>query len=1010
MTPRHGRLKSGLIFLAGSVVSSFLFPAQALDPSTALSQYIHDQWGVEQGFTGGAVYAFAETPDGYLWVGTEKGLIRFDGSNFRLFNHANVPTFPVSSVVGLTTDTAGGLWIRFQSPDLLRYKDGRFDLPFPTRSPSEAFTATLETASGELLLARSNGILRYSKGRFSKLPEANDALNLLVISMAEAADGNIWLGTRDAGLFSLANGHITNVTKGLPERKVNSIVTVDARQLWIGTDAGVVRWTGSQLTDVGVPSPLHHLQVSTMITDPDSNIWIATANGLLRVTAEGASAWDKHFDRKRDRVSALFEDRDGNLWVGSEGRIERFRDSVFTSHTRTEGPLAGNGGPVFVDAESRIWFAPSDGGLYWMKGQHIEEVRQDGLPRDVIYSIAGGDGALWIGRQSGKLTRLQYHERSLFAETYLLGQRSAETSILSVYRSRDGTIWAGTLGGGVTRLKDGHVSTYTTANGLASDDVNSIAETPNHIFWFAGPNGLTMLSNGRWRIFTSADGLPPGSIKCLFKDSAGVLWIGTGRGLAFIRAGKVVIPDNLPESLMMEISGIGEDLDGWLWITTANHIIRVNQDALQRGKLLNGNIREYGTADGLHALEGVNAIASDGRGRIWFSMHRGLSVVNTLRLNGESAPAAAEILGISADGKPFNLDTSVQVPSDRQRLTFQFTGLSLSDPERFRFRYRLDGFDRTWIDAVGAHEAAYTNLNPGSYRFRVLASNLDGIWNGHEAALNFEIEPAFWQTWWFRIITLFAIASFVVAAYRYRLRYLTRQLNVRFEERLAERTRIAQELHDTLLQGVLSASMLLNVTADTLSSESPVKALLSRVLQLMSQVTEEGRKTLRGLRSKDDILALDQAFSKIAAELAIEEDFGFRVIVEGEPRALRPVLRDDVYRIGREALLNAFRHSGATQIEAELEYGAKYFRVLVRDDGCGIKSEILQSGLQGHWGLIGMRERAEKIGAQLNVWTRDSGGTEIQLFVPNYIAFENGSSGHFWTWLTRTYSQRPTRK
>jgi signal transduction histidine kinase len=326
-------------------------------------------------------------------------------------------------------------------------------------------------------------------------------------------------------------------------------------------------------------------------------------------------------------------------------------------------------------------------------------------------------------------------------------------------------------------------------------------------------------------------------------------------------------------------------------------------------------------------------------------------------------------------------------------MVLAYTGLSLSGPERVRFRYKLDGFDGGWSDPVASREAVYTNLGPGPYRFRVQASNPDGAWTGNENSIAFVVDPAFWQTWWFRLGAPLGCLLAAIALYRLRLRQLTGRLNVRFEERLQERTRIAQELHDTLLQGFLSVSMQVHVAVDRLPPDSQVKPSLARALDLMGQVIEEGRNAVRGLRSTQSgsLMDLEHAFSRIRDEfIATENDddpIDFRVITDGKRRPLHPLLRDEVYRIGREALSNAFRHARANKIEIELNYSYSRLRVSIRDNGCGIDPETLDTGRDGHWGLCGMRERAEQIGAQLHLWSGGAGGTEVELSVPGRIAF-----------------------
>jgi signal transduction histidine kinase len=285
----------------------------------------------------------------------------------------------------------------------------------------------------------------------------------------------------------------------------------------------------------------------------------------------------------------------------------------------------------------------------------------------------------------------------------------------------------------------------------------------------------------------------------------------------------------------------------------------------------------------------------------------------------------------------------------------------------------------------------------------VVASNLDQMFNSSEAAVTFQIEPTYWQTWWFRTLAILIFASAIAWYVAMRTRRLTAQMSSRFEERLAERTRIAQELHDTLLQGFLSASMQLHVAADNLPPDSAAKPALGRILDLMRRVTAEGRNALQDLRMPHSAsLDLEQAFSRIPHEIAAGDEIAFRVIVQGRPRPLHPVLRDEVYRIGREALVNAFRHAKARRIEVELEYASREFRVLVRDNGCGIDSAVLESGREGHWGLSGMRERAERIGARLRLWSRASTGTEVELSVPGNVAFKAVPQKRSQNWFTRT--------
>jgi ligand-binding sensor domain-containing protein/signal transduction histidine kinase len=999
------------LFLASLAVVCLVNTASALDPNRALSDYIYDRWGAEQGFPGQAVYSIAQTPDGYLWLGTEKGLVRFDGLNFRLFNYTNSPAFPAGPILELMIDAEENLWIRPQSRNLVRYRAGTFqDVTLDLDSSQSGITAMCRGIEGEALFeVRTAGTFIYRAGRFSKLISTVNLPNILIISMAQTSDGKLWMGTRDAGLFFRSEGQMVAVTNELPDKKINSLLAVDNRELWIGTDGGVVRWNGDALAKVKMPDRLNHFQALAMVKDKESNIWIGTGKGLLRLNGNGVSSLDVGSGTNLT-VNTVFVDREGNLWIGSTRGIERLRDTAFMTYPFSNNRSSEGSGTGYVDAEERIWCASSEGGLYWQKDGQTEFVKNDGLSHDIVYSLTGSNGELWIGRRRGGLTQLKFNGKSVITRTYTQSAGLVQNSIYAVHQSRDGTIWAGSISGGLSRFKDGKFTTYTTANGLSSNTITAILESSDKTMWFGTANGLCALRQGNWTRYRGVDDLPPGSVNCLLEDSNGTIWIGTDNGIAFLRSGQIQLPPVRPEVLQELIIGLAEDRFGGLWISTLNHILRIDRDNLERGEVSEADVREFGLADGLRSVEGVKrhrSVAQDTQGRIWFSTNAGLSVVDPSRVASSLIPAIGQIEGIMADGNAIDLKGDVHIPGGRERITFSYAGLSLAIPERVRFRYRLDGFDKDWSKPVATREANYTNLAPGPYRFRVIASNSDGLWNAEESTIQFEILPVFWQTWWFRLSVVMVIGLSTLGFYRLRMHRLTKQLNVRFEERLAERIRIAQDLHDTLLQGFLSISMQLHVAADQLPADSPTKPLMSRILELMRQVIDEGRTALKGLRSATgDAQNIAESFSGIPQEFAPEKRIDFQVIIEGYSRPLRPVIRDEVYRIGREALVNAFRHSKAKRIEVIIEYSAKQLRILVRDNGCGIDPQVLDSGREGHWGLSGMRERAEEIGARLRLLSGAGNGTEVELSIPGDIAFDLSSSKPRGRWLARLYPRK----
>lgn len=979
----------------------------AVDPNRAVSQYIRDGWGTDRGFPGGGVYAFAQTPDDYLWVGTDRGLVRFDGVSFHLISDFKPASPALPPVLGLATSPLGRLWVRLRGSTLPYYANGVFEDALWPQLREVAVTALSVGRDGHVLVGGvANGVVRFVNGQFTTVAPPGALPHSPVTSLAETADGAVWLGTLDAGLFYFRDRAVHAVKAGLPDAGVTALLATGPQEVWVGTAHGLVRWTGASLTAEGIPPPLRKASILAMLTDRQSNRWVGTAGGLFRINANGAADGVAPLNSKA-AVTALFEDREGNLWVGMSGKIERLRDGAFKSYGRAEGLPSEQNGPILAAGE-RVWFGPAQGGLFRLGDTSPQ------LAHDVVYSIAKASDGLWIGRQNG-LThlRLTHLGEGVAAQTYTHKDGLAEDSVFAVHENRGGTVWAGTLNRGVSRWKDGKFTNYNIGDGLASNDVAAILETADGTTWFATPNGLSALSGSVWRTYRTSEGLPSDGVNCLLEDSMKTLWMGTANGLAFVRAQQIGVPREVPESLHDRILGIAEDRLGWLWVTTPSRVMRIRREPLLQGKLTDLDVREYGATDGLYSSGGVHrsrSVVTGDDGRIWLSLERGISVVNPTSLTAQAVPAVVRIQGFSADGNVLPMQGLLQVPSATQRIRFDYGAVSLSDPERLKYRYWLEGYDHTWSGPVTVRDVAYTNLAPKTYRFHVMASDANGLWSGPEAAMALEVQPAFWQTAWFQMAAGLTGVLAILLTVRLRVRQLGEELNVRFEERLGERTRIAQELHDTLLQGILSMSMRLHLFADSLSDDAQ-KAQLEQILQSMGRVIDEGRKAVHGLRTMEaDPVDLETSLARVRQEAHVElpgqPAAAFRVVVEGQARRLHPVIRDEVYRIGREALVNAFRHARATSIELEIDYGRGGLRVVVRDNGCGIDPRVLKAGRDGHWGLSGMRERTERVGAELKMWSRAGAGTEIALSVPSHIAFQEPPSPAWW----RRKKRRARRK
>lgn len=963
--------------------------ASALDRDWTLAQYLRERWSAERGYPGGPVHALAQTPDGYLWIAAERGLVRFDGLSFRLFAADHDAPGAGAGVLGLAVDGRGQLWARLQAPALGRLSGDALRIgPSGPDARGAVVTAMHARRDGALLVATlGQGVLVMQGSTFATLVPPTAMPNSFVLSMAETS-GVLWLGTRDSGLLRVESTGITRVTEGLPDMKVNAIVATGDAELLIGTDRGLARWTRHGIVRDAELLEMGETPVLAMVRDVDGGLWVAAgAQGLRRLArgrVERLSA-----DAEPASITTVFEDRERNIWIGSERGLELLRDGAFLSLSAREGLPAGAAGAVHVDDAGGTWVAHSAGGLFELRDGMAHRVPLPVLDGDVIYSIAGHSRELWLGRRHGGLTRLRRSGGVFAAETFTTRDGLPQNSVYAVCRARDGTVWAGTLSGGVAHLGAAPPRVYTTADGLTSNTVNAIAEGEDGIMWFATPTGVSALTPGGWRRYTRADGLPSSDALTLFEDSAHRVWIGTSAGVAYVERGQLQVPAGVPSSLRGAIVGLAEDRLGWLWISTSERVLRVRLEKLAGGAVTDADVAEYGVEDGLTALEGVRrfrSVAADPRGRVWMATIRGLAGADPVHAAAAAAAPAAHVTSLVVDGAPVPIGSDI-APGSR-RVALGFAGVSLARPGAVRYRYRLDGFDDDWSDVVSAREAVYTNLAPGPYRFHVMASSSDGAWNGTEASLAFAVEPALWQTRWFQasLATLALVMAW--GLYRLRLRQMSRQMRTRFEERLAERTRIAQELHDTLLQGFISASMQLHVAADAVPAESPARKSLDGVHALMRRVIDQGRQAVNGLRAEPESgVTLDEAFARLPVELAPASSVEYDIQVVGDRRALHPLVHDGVYRIGREAVVNAYRHADAKRIEVALEYGSSEFRLRVRDDGRGIDEPVRRAGRVGHWGLTGMRERADDIGARLTLWSQVPVGTGVELAIPNGVAY-----------------------
>jgi signal transduction histidine kinase/ligand-binding sensor domain-containing protein len=965
-----------------------------------------DVWDEEAGFTGGYVYSITQTNDGYIWIGTSKGLVRFGGLTFLPVRPGGPNADSKRAILGVMVDANDQLWATDDNSRLYRYESGHLSAPLPDNGNHRYILTYLDkSATGWLLfVSETQGLIKYERGSRQVLltPEM---MPRLPTGVAQTADGSIWIGTQASGLFRLTQaGGVSGIqhVEAITNSKINCLLPVGTSTLLIGTDKGLLNFSDGQLKEVA--PELARADVLALAAGRDGKVWIGSDDRVFSADAanieKGSSVQSLGSFSVRQPVTALLEDRDGELWIGETGIVERYRASGFTSYLSTAGMPCSNCGAIYADHKDHVWFAPADGGLFQLAQNTVEPVEAGGIEKDIVYTIAeGADGDVWVGRKHGGVTYFHTGTNGEQATTYTPENGLAENSVYSIYRASDGAMWFGTLAGGVSRFQSGKWRTFNMQDGLPSNTISAITGYRDGDIFVGTPNGLAEFKNDRWKIFQAQDGLPPGAITSLFLDSSNILWIGTTKGIAFLQSGSVHVPLGAPNALYESILGIAESGE-WLWITTSEHVLRMKRTSLQNQSFGEGDYREFGLLEGLPSTEGVKrnrSVVVDDHGRTWFSLNKGIAALEPTAFSTPAFPVKVRADGFLVDGKSLPTDGRVEVPAGGHRITFRYAGISPTNPDNVRYRYRLDTVDSEWSEPTALREIDYTNVPPGKFQFHVMARNADGIWSDEETAMAFEVRPAYWQTAWFRVGSVLALSALVFALYRIRMRELNRQFEVALDARVDERTRIARELHDTLLQSLHGLMFQFQAARNLLPKrvEEAIETLDSAI-GATEQAIAEGRGAIHDLR--DDSVRdrdLSESLKATAQELAASRHPGFpapefEMVVEGEHKDLLPALQDEVYRIAREILRNAFMHSEATRIEVEVRYDAHALRLRIRDNGRGIDPKILRDGgTSGHWGLRGVRERAQQIGAQLDFWSEVAAGTEVQLNVPAGLAYEH---------------------
>jgi signal transduction histidine kinase/ligand-binding sensor domain-containing protein len=1034
--PAHTRERS--VLALSTVLACMLLTcgrcSLALDPSRDISQYAHTAWKIRDGFAKSEIILIAQTPDGYLWLGTESGLLRFDGVRAVPWQPPGGEQLPSNYISGLLVAHDGTLWIGTLK-GLASYKDGKVTqyselaganvgLFLEDREQTVWFGAR-QRAIGRLCAMRDRKIDCYGSGTFG----------VWANPLYEDHQGNLWVISA-TGLWRWAPGTPERYELARGVTALNALAEDDSGKLLLGTTDGLKQLVGGKMRSYVLPGISANFTPNRFLRSRDGSLWIGTLQGLLHLHPGRVNRFSVIDGLSSDSIDGIFEDREGSVWVATTDGLDRFRDYTIPTISRNQGLSSPTAALVQAASDGSIWTGAADGLNRWAKGvvtfyrgksalgenRAVDETARSvsRVPSEIANSGLVGtprslgrddEGRLWVGTDKG----LFYFERDRFVpvsgvpsgytfsiagdghggvwilQVENLFHWSPNAAVQQIPWSQFGhktgramlpdrdprSLWLGFFEGGLVYLTDGKVvRSYGPGVGLGDGRVNHLRFGPNGGLWASTEGGLSRIKDERIATLAQKNGLPCDEVHWSMEDAEHDVWLYMPCGLVRIAR---------------------SELDAW--INDPKYVLKTtvfdNSDGVR-------SVGVYGSA-GPHVTQSPD-------GRIWFVPKDGLSVINPRDLPFNKLPPPVHIEQVIADHKTYDAPTDsngqVRIPPRVRDLQIDYTALSLVAPEKVLFRYKLEGWDRDWQDAGTRRQAFYSNLPPRNYRFRVMACNNSGVWNEAGTFLDFSVAPAYYQTWWFRSLCVAAFLVLLAAAYQLRLRQLARQFNMRLEERVSERTRIARELHDTLLQSFQGVLLKFHaVTYVILDRPAEAQKTLETAIEQARQAITEGRDAVQGLRSSSLVSSdIAQAISTFGEELATtptgQNSPSFRVLVEGVPRDLAPLLRDEIYRITGEALRNAFRHAHAQRIEVEIRYDQWQLRLRVRDDGKGIDPTILNGrGRPGHYGLPGMHERAKLVGGKVAVWSELNSGTEAELTIPASIAYAKSSAARgstFW--------------
>ena len=955
--------------------------AIALNPSVQPGRYAMMTWRKQDGLPASRVLDVLQTRDGYLWAGTSNGLARFDGKRFVNYDVRKLTGQASNAIRNLLEDRKGRLWIGTS--------DGLALLRDNTLRGIKAFagigiTGLVEDWEGAIWMTTSEGLYRWCEGELHLYSVADGLPSKIVASGAMASDGSVWFGT-DHGVVRYQSGTFRTygAANGLAGDLVTSVHADRLGMIWVGTTQGLSKWDGTSFFTYTAKDTPASISVFALLQDRDSNLWFGGTNsfGPVRLQAGHFTAFPAGSIASDLIVYSYFEDREGCLWIATSDGLLQLRDLPFTTLTTADGLPANNIRLVQSTGDGAIWASSNRSGLMRLKGARVESFgTEDGLSsRGISVILQRGSGAMIVATTYHGLNLSQGRRWIPFLRGVLPTER-----ITALLEDRNGDLWVGTEDGGVVYLPRAGPQTFSERQGLGSNFISKLLEAPDGTIWIGTEHGLTIWDHGKLHSPGFGKEFTTANVSGLLSGHDGAIWIATSDGLSRFLDGRMVhfgSKQGVPEG---PVAQPVEDNQGRLWFFSSAGLARWNPPALGTDTRGPDSIDLYTSADGLasdsHGGPPQHIVKSPD-GKIWIATARGLSFVDPGQLRKNQVRPPVQIEELLADGKVVERNRAIELAPDSRRLEIRYTGLSLSIPERVHFRYRLIGFDKVWKEAGTDRSATYTNLSAGTYKFHVIACNNDGVWNTTGAWLQFSRRPYFYQTLWFRICAGLLACLAGWSFYQQRLKQMKREFGLVLEER----TRIARELHDTLLQGFTAVTLQVQVASDSVQMSASNRQTLQTVLQQADEQLREARRAVWDLRpstleSRDIVAALQKL---------VEQGPGLQpkrhLTVEGTPTPLNSRVESAILRVAEEALTNARRHSGAESVWMSLSFQRSAIVLTIVDNGKGFDSPGVSGAVAGHFGLRGMQERVEGAGGRFSLNSKPGDGTKIRADFPQEL-------------------------